>query len=886
MTSAKQKKEGRLPLPDEKERIVDEQFPGGPIACIKYCTEVSRVPQWREALERYADELNTPGLLQTFFTPGFKHGLQLKITKGKYNGVSIAVYNTGTIILQGRSVVNWDKEQFPHLRDLANKDKDRKGKPKDENRESKKLDEFDHDADITEAKKRRVDDPNNSKNMGQESRDVDAGPNPAEKFVPGSPKKRVQEIECRNITPPRPCGGSTSCLSEAVNIDMSPQRTKAEEIKIADNPLTPVSEKLMNPSPSTQTGATTTESAKTKIPVRFGSPMTDKGMSPMETKAMFEILTRVEQSQVNNTREMEKLSGEVSSMKTTVQDINRRVTKMEGDLDKKGAAHNSEMESQFEENIKPLQETLVTIREDIQLVDDKVNRIELQLKEAKPNMADLGKVVKANTPDLEKMRQMMLQCAPDMEELRKMLHHTFEEMEKSFKVNMKPLQDTLEAMDGRMQGNAATGKSQEEDLHNYYCKGEGDILSNLYPIEVKYRGDTYTSAEHAFHITRAIHILGPDHELIKRMMDEGSPYIIKTELSKEIPYSASWNKKERSVMTEIVQGKVDQHAEVEMALQATGSKRIVHNVADKYWGTGGKRGNGKNLQGRILMSIRDRKDYETEAEDLDQISDEEPEDWSAVEPRYKHKFGNTPSIIFGDSLTGPFRENQFDNRGTYKIQAFTSSQLLKEIKKCEPNPNVKSVTCHVGINDVMTNSDQVKPDHSTHDLKHALIILHEKFPNAIIGYSEAIYKKEEEAVEEFNHEMEIFINTCEWKAKAKYIDHDVDKENFVNRNSDFKHVEESGTKQLVARIKDRLGLRKPGGNHRNEHEDRDQREDNRSRYGQNQHRGGGARGRGRGMTYQDRSQSRNRDGGGHPRGGYGGYQKRGGYSGYQGYKHY
>ncbi len=409
---------------------------------------------------------------------------------------------------------------------------------------------------------------------------------------------------------------------------------------------------------------------------------------------------------------------------------------------------------------------------------------------------------------------------------------------------------------------------------------------------MRYRGDTHKSAEHAFHITRAIHVLGPDHELIKRIREEDSPYKVKTVLSKEIPYSASWIKKEAQVMTEIVQGKVEQHAEVERALKATGTKRIVHNVADKYWGTGGKRGKGKNLQGRILMSLRDRRDYETEAEDFEQVSEEEPDDWSLMEPRYKHKFGNTPSIIFGDSLTGPIRETQFDNRGTCKIQAFTSSQLLKEVKRCEPNPNVKSATCHVGINDVMTNNDQVKPEHSTDDLKHALVILHEKFPNAVIGYSEAIYKKEEKAVEEFNHEMEIFINTCEWKANAKYIDHEVDKENFVKQKSDFKHVDESGTKQLVARIKDRLGLRRPGGNHRSEQEVHDQKEDNRSRYSQNQHRGGGGggtRGRGRGIIHQDRSQSRNREAGGHPRGGYGsygGYQNRGGYSGYSGYKHY
>ncbi len=581
---------------------------------------------------------------------------------------------------------------------------------------------------------------------------------------------------------------------------------------------------------------------------------------------------------------MGQLSKDMSSIKTSVKDIERRVTTIEGDLKKlegtdRGLGKQESvdsMEFMFQKNTKPLQETLVEIREDIQEVDSKVEKVESGLKKVKPDATLITRAVKENTPDLEKLSQMMKNCAPDMEKIGQMLKNTLEVMNGDFRESMKPLQEALDEIDRKLEGAPIGVKPPDEDPNNYFCKGEGDILSNLYRINVTYKGVTYKSSEHGFQITRAIHVLGPDHPLIKRMEEEQSPYIVKTVLSKEIPYSASWNKKERSVMTEIIQAKVAQHPEVDRALKATGSKRIVHNVADKHWGTGGKRGNGKNLHGRILMSVRDSKEYAAEAEgEFENVSEDEPDDWSEVMPNYKHKFGNAASVIFGDSLTGPFKENQFDPRGTCKVQAFTSAQLLKEAKKCEPNENVKSVTCHVGINDVMTNYDEVKSDHSTDDLKHALVILHEKFPNAVIGYSEAIYRKEQTEVDNFNHEMEVFINRCDWK--AKYIDHDVDKENFVTRQSDFKHVDESGTKQLVARIKDRLNLRKPGG-HRSEQEEKEEREDHRSRYVQSQNRGGGgggARGRGRGRgTIQvlDRSRSRNRDYGGNQRGGYGGYQ--------------
>ncbi len=797
------KKEGRLPIPDEYDRVVDEQSPGH-VACIKYCTNKPNL--WKEALQSYADELSTGGVIHSFFTPGFKNGTQLKITKGKWCGISVNVYNTGTITLQGKSSVQWDKDQFPHLRDLANKDTKKAGNEKD-GREMRKNKEKDEDPDSIEPKKRKVD----TTKVDQDSK---KGLEKVEERAKSEERTDLQKslketIESRIKTPPRATRvtSDNSCLSEAADIEMMSPSKGAEK---TTDPPTPVSETLASPShllTPADRSEVTNELEKTRIPVLNGSPQVGKIISAADGKAILAAIGRLEQSHVNNMRELNLISedvsnikNDVSSIKSSVQDIARRVTEIEGSLKKPqqepdfGNINHKLKESigdikpMLEENSRPLFEAIDDVQKDVKEVDTKVSKVQTSVRQlqGKPNMTEISQAVKESIET--GMKQLYVK--PDMNEITQLMKDSIDEIESKLVENTRPLQESINDVRRNIVNKPNRENPQNEDAYNYYCKGEEDILSNLHRTEVMYEGAKYKSAEHALQITRAIHVLGPDHDLIRRMKEEESPYIVKTELSKEIPYSASWNKKERAVAKAIVTAKVEQNPEVQEALEATGTKRIVHNVADKFWGTGGKKGSGKNIHGRFLMSLRDKKDYETEAEDNDndQESEEDDTDWSEVSPTYKYKFGNTPSIFYGDSLSKPIKENQYDNRGTYKIFTPTSAQLIQAVKRSEPNTNVKSVGVHVAINDVMTNSDRVREDRSTVDLKQAFILLHEKFPNAIIGYSEAVYGKSQQEVDDFNHEMEIFINTCGFN--AKYIDHEnIKEENFRDLETDFKHLD-------------------------------------------------------------------------------------------------
>jgi ribA/ribD-fused uncharacterized protein len=58
-------------------------------------------------------------------------------------------------------------------------------------------------------------------------------------------------------------------------------------------------------------------------------------------------------------------------------------------------------------------------------------------------------------------------------------------------------------------------------------------------------------------------------------------------------------------MREAILAKFRQHDDLRLVLLATGNAEIVeHTERDAYWGDGGD-GRGRNILGRILMSVRD-----------------------------------------------------------------------------------------------------------------------------------------------------------------------------------------------------------------------------------------------------------------------------------------
>lgn len=132
---------------------------------------------------------------------------------------------------------------------------------------------------------------------------------------------------------------------------------------------------------------------------------------------------------------------------------------------------------------------------------------------------------------------------------------------------------------------------------------EGDYryLSNFAPISVRYDGTEFATSEHAYQAAKA----RDEPELYEQIADSTEPDESKR-LGRKASLPADWEERKRYLMLEIVTAKFSQNPEYREQLLATGDQTIVelNSWGDTYWGAKSSTGEGKNMLGRILMSVR------------------------------------------------------------------------------------------------------------------------------------------------------------------------------------------------------------------------------------------------------------------------------------------
>ena len=129
LTKTKTMSKKRLPKNDELDRIEDKNPDTEEILDVKFCTTESNVCAWHRAMDKYGELLKERGLIQTYIEPDLNSdGKQLKIMSGKYAGSTINIYETGTILIQGRKSAIWADKEYPKMRDMANQVENISGK--------------------------------------------------------------------------------------------------------------------------------------------------------------------------------------------------------------------------------------------------------------------------------------------------------------------------------------------------------------------------------------------------------------------------------------------------------------------------------------------------------------------------------------------------------------------------------------------------------------------------------------------------------------------------------------------------------------------------------------------------------------------------------------
>lgn len=144
----------------------------------------------------------------------------------------------------------------------------------------------------------------------------------------------------------------------------------------------------------------------------------------------------------------------------------------------------------------------------------------------------------------------------------------------------------------------------EEEQKVWYFRSWRDKLSNFYADPIKYNGKQFKTPEHCYQYQKAVHHRNYQAaEEIQRAKTAGHAKII---ANRQIPNcNQEWHETKFEIMENITRARLLQCPSFRAALEKTGNDILIHNMEDDdVWGFG-RRGDGQNMNGKILMKVRD-----------------------------------------------------------------------------------------------------------------------------------------------------------------------------------------------------------------------------------------------------------------------------------------
>lgn len=149
------------------------------------------------------------------------------------------------------------------------------------------------------------------------------------------------------------------------------------------------------------------------------------------------------------------------------------------------------------------------------------------------------------------------------------------------------------------------------DTTERVCFYEQDfyVLSNFSSFNLKWKGHTFPTSEHAYHWEKFDGSKWDDpfqvSELRRNIAQAPSAHeAFTTGQAFKKWQRPDWNSVKVGVMREILRAKVHQHEYVRRKLLATGRRELVENSwRDDFWGWGANQ-DGQNILGKLWMEIR------------------------------------------------------------------------------------------------------------------------------------------------------------------------------------------------------------------------------------------------------------------------------------------
>jgi N-glycosidase YbiA len=135
----------------------------------------------------------------------------------------------------------------------------------------------------------------------------------------------------------------------------------------------------------------------------------------------------------------------------------------------------------------------------------------------------------------------------------------------------------------------------------FHPRGAYGYLSNFSDHLVKMDHIEWLTAEHAYQAQKFI----SGSEWYDLIRDAKTPNEVKRLSHRpDAPLREDWIEIKVSIMRQVIKAKFDQNPDILKKLLSSGSRELIEDSYDRFWGNG-KNGSGENQLGRVLMEYRD-----------------------------------------------------------------------------------------------------------------------------------------------------------------------------------------------------------------------------------------------------------------------------------------
>lgn len=140
-----------------------------------------------------------------------------------------------------------------------------------------------------------------------------------------------------------------------------------------------------------------------------------------------------------------------------------------------------------------------------------------------------------------------------------------------------------------------------KEIRFYRSSGEFGFLSNLYKKEIEFEGRKFPHSEAAYQFGKP-----KDPSVAEWIVNAPKPHLCAAMAHSLLSFDIKpeWNEIKVDRMRNILRVKFSQHEDLKKLLLGTGDAILIEDSkTDAFWGIG-KKGNGKNMLGVLLMEIR------------------------------------------------------------------------------------------------------------------------------------------------------------------------------------------------------------------------------------------------------------------------------------------